>query len=194
MAGLPVSSACVRVGPPLNASGPTSGSVASRLPAPDTEITQPGGGQIVSIRDLVALIVNAGIVVRFVATSPPLPWSLARIDETSVIVGVTALSAVGGVVAPVLIRIPPVWVGGATLPLTVELSSSCATFPYTNIAPAVALDKLPEIVELMIFTANKSAGACRSAALLNKCKPPPRVTSAPVTSATELPAISERRI
>ena len=119
---------------------------------------------------------------------------MARIDETTVIVGAVALLPVTGLVAPVLIKIPPVRFGGARLPLTVELSSSSVTFPYTNIAPAVALDELPEIVELMNFTLNKSAGPCKSEALLNRCKPPPRVTSAPVTSVTALLVISERTI
>ena len=61
---------------------------------------------------------------------------------------------------------PPVRVGAAELPLTVVLSSSSATLPNATIAPAVASEWLPEIVELMILTAIASPGPCRSTAFL----------------------------
>ena len=63
-------------------------------------------------------------------------------------------------------RIPPARVAAATLPVTVVLISSTDRFPDMFIAPAVAGDALPEMVELMIFMIDRSPGACRSTAVL----------------------------
>ena len=93
-----------------------------------------------------------------------------------------------------LMMIPPVRVGGAWLSATVVLSSSRATLANATIAPAVALDVLPEIVELTILTAILSPGPCRSTASLYRCNPPLRVTSLPVASKASFSEISERSI
>src|SRR6266480_4292086 len=125
--GLPDSGACVRDEPPLKASGPSFGSTAVKLPVPLTEILHVE--QIDSINEFVASTVNDGTVVVLVARSAVVALLLARIDDTILSVGGAALLAPGGLVAPVVIKIPPVRLFAATLSLIVELSSSTAILP-----------------------------------------------------------------
>ncbi len=118
IAGLPTESACVRVGPPLKASAASCGSTAIELPVP--LIVMLHVEQIDSISEFVALAVNDGMTTVAVPMSADTVL-FARIDDTTLSVGGVALPADGGVVAPVVIRTPPVRLGGAALPLIVAL-------------------------------------------------------------------------
>ena len=109
--------------------------------------------------------------------------------------GVEASVSVGASCpAETAMTMPPVRVCGAVLLLIVELSIAIATLPLTSIAPAVAGEELPEIVELTMVAFIVSPAPWRSAAVLNATIPPPRVRSDAVASTSELPEISERSI
>ncbi len=89
--------------------------------------------QIVPTRDCVESTFNVpGMFVLFLAMSRRSPDEpgFHRIDEASFSVGGSAFDADGGTVAPVLNPTPPVRVGAASFPATVEFATSSATLAY----------------------------------------------------------------